>query len=101
MDEMTAGAEGALREIKASYEALVQADLRKIHYAIGSGDLSAARRYAHTLMGMAGNCAAMRIAVLARELETEARTLEAAREKTARLERAIEDTRQWLDGIAS
>ncbi|MHA1599739.1 MAG: ATP-binding protein, partial [Alphaproteobacteria bacterium] len=75
--------------------------LHDIQRALGAGDLSTARHDAHTLMGMAGNCAAMRIAAVAREFEAEPRTLEAAREKTARLARVIEETQQWLDDIAS
>ncbi len=75
--------------------------LNDIQRALGAGDLSIARRHAHTLKGMASNCAAMRIAAIARELEVEVLTLDVAREKSARLEQAIEETQQWLDCAAS
>jgi len=45
---------------------------------------------------MDSNYAGMRIAAVAREFEFEAQTLDAARKKTTGLERAIEETQQWL-----
>ncbi len=54
--------------------------LSDIQWALGAGDLSTARRYAHDLMGMAGNYA--------------------ARKKSAGLERAIEETQRWLEKSA-
>ncbi len=74
--------------------------LSDIQWALGKGDLTTARQYAHSLKGMAGNYAATRIATVAREFEIEAQTLDAAREKTAGLERAIEETQQWLEKFA-
>jgi len=50
---------------------------------------------------MASNCAATRIAAIAGELEIEVRTLDMAREKSAKLEQAIEETQRWLDDLAS
>ena len=75
--------------------------LNYIQRAISAGDLPAARRYAHSLQGMAGNFAATRIAAVARELEVEVQTLDAARETSAHLERAIEETQQWIGATAS
>ncbi len=74
--------------------------LSDIQRALGEGDLATARQYAHSLKGMASNYAATRIAAVAREFEFEAQTLDAAREKTASVERAIEETQQWLDKSA-
>jgi CheY-like chemotaxis protein/HPt (histidine-containing phosphotransfer) domain-containing protein len=75
--------------------------LHDIQRALGVNDLPAARRSAHTLMGMASNCAATRIAAVARELEVEVQTLAAAHEKTVTLKLAIEETRQWLERSVS
>ncbi len=74
--------------------------LSDIQRALGRGDLATARQHAHSLKGMASNYAATRIATVARELEFEAQTLDAAWEKTASVERAIEETQQWLDKSA-
>ncbi len=70
--------------------------LSEIQWALGKGDLSTARQYAHSLKGMAGNYAATRIAAAAHAFEIEALTLDAARKKTSGLERVIEETQQWL-----
>ncbi len=75
--------------------------LSDIQWALGKGDLSTARQYVHSLKGMAGNYAATRIAAVAREFECEAQTLDAARKKSASLERVIEETQQWLEDSAS
>jgi len=75
--------------------------LNDIQRALSADDLPTARRCAHTLMGMASNCAATRIAAIAGELEIEVRTLDMAREKSAKLEQAIEETQRWLDDLAS
>ena len=74
--------------------------LSDIQWALGTGDLSTARQYAHSLKGMAGNYAAARIAAAAREFDLETQTLDAAKEKTAALEQAIDETRQWIEQSA-
>ena len=74
--------------------------LSDIQWAMGKGDLSTARQYAHSLRGMAGNYAATRIAAVAREFDFETQTLDAAKEKTTALEQAIEETRQWIEESA-
>lgn len=74
--------------------------LSDIQWALGKGDLSTARQYAHSLRGMAGNYAATRIAAVAGEFDFETQTLDAAKEKTTALEQAIEETRHWIEESA-
>ena len=74
--------------------------LSDIQWALGKGDLTTARQYAHSLKGMAGNYAATRIAAVAREFDFETQSLDAAKEKTAALEQVIVETRQWIEESA-
>ena len=74
--------------------------LSDIQWALGKGDLSTAQQHAHSLRGMASNYAAARIAALAREIQDETPTLEAARDKIRNLERAIEETQEWVENCA-
>jgi len=46
---------------------------------------------------MAGNFAAERIAALAHQIEFDAHTVEEAQGSTARIETAIEQTRDWME----
>jgi CheY-like chemotaxis protein/HPt (histidine-containing phosphotransfer) domain-containing protein len=74
--------------------------LGDIQWALCKGDLATARRHAHSLKGVASNCAATRIAALAHQFQDDMPTLEEARDKIPNLERAIEETQQWLDKSA-
>ncbi len=73
------------------------AALAQIKAALEADDLKAAQDAAHSLRGMAGNFAAERIAALAHQIEFEARTVEEAQGRTARMETAIEQTRAWME----
>jgi HPt (histidine-containing phosphotransfer) domain-containing protein len=59
--------------------------------AVEAGDLSAAKRVAHTIKGSAGNLAGVRLSTLAEELEQAAAVgqLEVAQAGTARLEQEV------------
>lgn len=74
--------------------------LHEIKSALSQGDLETARRFAHRLKGAAGNFGAPRLAALARGLELEAETLEAAGSRLPALDEAFEDTRRALAAVA-
>ena len=74
--------------------------LRNIQDALAAGELETARKAAHDLKGMAGNFCATRVAAIAKEIETEAPTIEAAERESDNLKLAIEQTRQWLEKSA-
>ena len=71
--------------------------LGDIQDALGRGDLEAAQGLARELQGKASDLAASRIAVIARRIEGEIRTIEAAGREATRLERAIEQTQAWVE----
>ncbi len=70
--------------------------LNAIQNALTAGDLEAARRFAHSLKGMAGNFAASRIEAVARMIEVKTNSIGTAEAETANLERAIRQTEIWL-----
>lgn len=74
--------------------------LNEIKSALGRGDLETARQFAHRLKGVASNIGAARLAALARELEQEAETLEAAEQRVTGLDTALEQTREALSKVA-
>ena len=85
--------QGYLAELSSDSNKL----LREIQNALAAGDLDTARKAAHGLRGMAGNFCATRVAAIAKEIETEAPTLEAAASEVMNLKLAIEQTQQWLE----
>lgn len=71
--------------------------LREIQDALAVGDLEIAQRAAHSLKGLASNLGAERLAVVARCVELEADSVEAASKEVERLESAVCETRDWIE----
>lgn len=74
--------------------------LRDIRTALGRGDLAQAQQLAHNLKGMAYNLAANRVGMIASEIVDRVSTLPEANEKTESLQRAIVQTKYWLQNAA-
>ena len=74
--------------------------LRDIRTALGRGDLTRAQQLAHNLKGMAYNLAANRVGMIASEIVDRVDTIPEAHEKTKTLERAIVQTKHWLENAA-
>lgn len=70
--------------------------LKQIQDALAANDLETARQAAHTLKGMASNLGAERVAVMARQFEQEAVSVEAASEDIGHLELAVSETGDWI-----
>lgn len=71
--------------------------LREIQEALAAGDLEIAQRAAHSLKGLASNLGAERLAGVARCVELEADSVEAASNEVERLESAVCETRDWIE----
>jgi HPt (histidine-containing phosphotransfer) domain-containing protein len=74
--------------------------LNQIKAAIGTGDLDAARKAAHSLKGMAGNFGAMRLAAISRRIELEATAIDAVAANLTELEAALDDTTTGIGMVA-
>ncbi len=83
-----------LRELLGSVPVMAGKLLRQIQDAIACGDLDSVMKLSHSLKGMAGNFAAVRIAAIARSIERSADSVDTASRMTADLEHAIEETRR-------
>jgi signal transduction histidine kinase/CheY-like chemotaxis protein/HPt (histidine-containing phosphotransfer) domain-containing protein len=74
--------------------------LNQIKAAIGTGDLDAARKAAHSLKGMAGNFGAIRLATVSRRIELDATAIEFVAENIKELEETLNDTRIGIAAVA-
>jgi len=73
--------------------------LNQIKAAICAGDLSGARRAAHSLKGMAGNFGALRLAAISRSIELEAPAISVIAEKLPELEMALSQTTEAVRNV--
>ena len=89
--------EGKLQELLADLSSESNKLLSEIQDALAAGDLETARKAAHGLKGMAGNFCATRVAAIAKEIETQVPTLEAAARGATNLKLAIEQTQYWIE----
>ena len=74
--------------------------LANIREALGQDDLAKAQGAAHSLKGMAGNCAATAIADLARRIEIDCVTVDEAKKRAESLKDVIARTERWHEKTA-
>jgi signal transduction histidine kinase/DNA-binding NarL/FixJ family response regulator len=74
--------------------------LNEIKSAIGAGDLAEARRIAHRMKGMASNLGASRLAAVARSIEIDAPSIEAAAGRLHLLQVTTDETLVQLRALA-
>ncbi len=71
--------------------------LQDLQGALAKGDFDAAQDHAHTIKGLASNFAAVRIALLAKDVEDEVKETGSYTGHLGELENAIDEARDWLD----
>ena len=74
--------------------------LDEIRHALAQGDLDAARSFAHRLKGVAGNMGARKLSEIARQVELESDSIEAASDRLPALDAVLTETCEELKGVA-